>query len=143
MNANRALIIGNLPVPDRWDFGGAPYCLESLILPPEPERDVQSDTSSLASSIAFGQACRRLALVGEMRERLNTELGAVRPRDGLFWFRWITGHQVSFILWQLIARSLAEGMHRGETHTALQETIQYVRGYSNMLLYTSSCSREV
>ena len=93
------------------------------------------------------------------RPRLRRDLpGAPRVSDGsaggpdvepceaadeLFWFRWITGHQVCFVVWQLIAQ-LLDDVDRGRTSPdeALEPISRYVDSYSAMLLYTGSCPQE-
>jgi L-tyrosine peroxygenase len=64
--------------------------------------------------------------------------------ERLFWFRWITGHQISFIIWRLLAAALRRvGDDASEQCELATAITQYVRGYCAMLLYTSSCSRAI
>lgn len=60
----------------------------------------------------------------------------------LFWFRWITGHQVSFILWQLTGRAWARFADAGGDDL-LDAMTDCVRGYSAMLLYCGSCPASI
>jgi hypothetical protein len=127
-------VLADIPTTERWDFGGYRYGLEPLTLPapgswaPLPAR---ADTAPAA----------RMLLVDDFG--VPAELAqAPASADELFWFRWITGHQVSFILWRLIGQ-LAHEATQGSRDPV--ETVaplrHYVRGYCSMLLYTASCSR--
>jgi hypothetical protein len=127
-----------LPTASRWDFGGRPYGLEPLTLPARAAAgaDLAGDWSlppddELESS--------RLSLL-ELDGPGDGGLPPPDPVDQVFWFRWITGHQVTFMLWQLLARSLAAAP--GDPDAARASQIM-VRGYSAMLLYTGSCPRQV
>ncbi|MEU0009348.1 L-tyrosine 3-hydroxylase [Streptomyces sp. NPDC006314] len=70
----------------------------------------------------------------------------LRPADDgemerLFWFRWITGHQTTFVVWQLLAETLHQA-RLVDTGPAADELARkarrLVRAYSLMLLYASS-----
>jgi L-tyrosine peroxygenase len=133
-----------LPVSSRWDFGGHPYGLEPLTLPmraPEPadtfdgwnlplDEDLESSRQSLLTLDASAEAAT---------------LPPPDPVDRVFWFRWITGHQTTFVLWQLLARASAASAHGDPAvATAGQASSRIlVRGYSAMLLYAGSCPRSV
>lgn len=58
-------------------------------------------------------------------------------------YRWLVGHQVSFVVWQLATESL---VHLTSAATASSKTVlevaDYLDLYSAMLLYTASCSPE-
>ncbi|MBM0230759.1 hypothetical protein JNW91_02015 [Micromonospora sp. STR1_7] len=63
----------------------------------------------------------------------------------MYWFRWITGHQIAFVMWRLLAQemrtaALTDGARQADAVTAMSS---YVRGYCAMLLYTASCSRQI
>ncbi|MEU4160016.1 hypothetical protein [Actinoplanes sp. NPDC026670] len=125
--------LSDLPAGGGWDFGGFAYGLEPLLLPvvgapdAEPVDVVQPD--------AYAEICRYLQVIGED----SPPVLDVEPED-LFWFRWITGHQVCFIVWRLIAQGLddlAEG--RRPAGEVISSVSRYVDGYSAMLLYTGSC----
>lgn len=110
------------------------YAIEPLLLP-----GTASCTDG-ASDAPDGRECP--TAVGAV-ERLADEapLAVAASEEQLAWFRWITGHQVSFILWQLIGARLASP-ERADPDT--QEAIaDYVDGYSGMLLYSASCPREL
>jgi hypothetical protein len=113
-----------------WDYGDTVYGLEPLTLP------------APGSRWAFGDASD--AVEGHRRHREHEEhRTAIKPAaeedlEALFWFRWITGHHISFILWQFLANCL-EGEDLDGTEPGVAA---YVRGYSASLLYTGSCTRE-
>jgi hypothetical protein len=145
MNASAALIVKDLPPSGAWDFGGFPYGLEPLTLPApaDPEASLGADPWDACSPSDFEGACLRL-LSAQPRDGMADGPDTVTQGDELFWFRWITGHQVSFIIWQLMARAIHKITLSGAESADIPEEIcQYVRGYCGMLLYTSSCSRGV
>jgi hypothetical protein len=134
-----------LPVSEGWHFGGFAYGLEPLILPdpgdPDPVHD--DGPAELPSVDAYSAACRRIQLLGE-RGLLAPEVERCGALEELFWFRWITGHQVCFVIWRLMAQLLddvAAGTRAASA--ALGPMCRYMDGYSTMLLYTSSCPRDV
>jgi len=120
-----------LPTSGEWEFGGHLYGLEPLALPPTwlPRTPLASRPSLVTPSPDTAAA---------LVPSDDTEV------DRLFWFRWITGHQATFILWQLLAAVLNEARQPGaETVVLTREARCLVRGYSIMLLYTSSPPREI
>lgn len=137
------------PAPaDGRESGGPAYVVQPLTLPlpSTTDADVECEMPGLSSRHVLENACRRLFLISEMHHGHVEK--AMRcpeePGSGLFWFRWITGHQVSFILWQMLARASARVKQNGEPlSSSLQAITHYVRGYCAMLLYTGSCSREI
>lgn len=77
---------------------------------------------------------------GRGHPRLGTE-----PADAgaLFWFRWIGGHQLSFLIWRTMADLLAgAGDDRPDARTS-EELTGCVDGYTAMLLYASTVPREL
>jgi L-tyrosine peroxygenase len=124
-----------------WDFGGYPYGLEPLTLPLR----IAEATSGAHPHLSP----ERLVL---SRQQLSTAYTSSEPNlllpaetaDRLYWFRWITGHQTAFILWQLLARTMQEST---KSHHSLKDTLEsariFIRGYSAILLYTSSCPRDL
>jgi hypothetical protein len=132
-------LIETLPVPSRWDFGGHPYGLEPLTLPDTVRSAVDGDEDrGMPSADDLESSRHSLRALGEAQDPALSPIPDLVER--LFWFRWITGHQTTFILWQL----LAQAMRRGTGDTAVdQESCRvFVRGYSAMLLYTGSCPRD-
>lgn len=120
---------GVMPLPE-WspdDFGGRPYGLEPLVLPAQPPPPGPLD----------------LPERGLVREvSCSRRLGTADP-TAVFWFRWITGHQVSFVLWQLLAHAMDETGDPDRRNQRLRCAACFVRGYSAMLLYTASCPRTI
>lgn len=136
--------LSDLPIGGRWDFGGFAYGLEPLVLPPAGSRDtVHDDPAGGASVGAYAETSRRIHALGE-RGVLPPEVERCDMPDELFWFRWITGHQVCFVVWRLIAQLLDEVSQGWRSpYEALEPICRYVDGYSAMLLYTGSCPRNV
>jgi hypothetical protein len=117
-------------------LGGFPYGLEPLTLPEPGTADVGDRTRELLP------ACRQLLAAWQDPDALPP-VDPAGSRE-IYWFRWITGHQISCIIWQL----MAQAGHRleGEEHDrrdALEALTHYVRGYCAMLLYSGSCSLEI
>jgi L-tyrosine peroxygenase len=144
MNTSSAPIVRDLPLPAGWDFGGFPYGLEPLTLPapasPGETRD-EASAEGACSPYTFEKACLGLLCVDP---RNGVTDGELTQGPELFWFRWITGHQVSFIIWQLMARAIQKNARgEGQRTDVTQELSHYIRGYCAMLLYTSSCPRDV
>ncbi|WKX68679.1 hypothetical protein [Streptomyces sp. XD-27] len=92
---------------------------------------------------AFHEACRRIRQVAPGDPPLP-RLGAGAEPETVYWFRWVTGHQVSFVIWRLMAW-LLDDLRAGRVArpAAVRSLTEYVRGYSAMLDYGSSCPREV
>jgi L-tyrosine peroxygenase len=117
------------------EFGGRAYGLEPLVLPPVP-----------VPSSGDGHLRRRYAELLGRGPDTGTEapsgLGAADSAEQLFWFRWITGHQLTFMLWQELRRRAAEDAVPAPPHE-VAAAARLVRGYTAMLLYTASCTRDV
>jgi hypothetical protein len=131
-------ILTDLPTRPGWYFGGFRYGLEPLTLPTPDAADV-APGQEVAVPPDYAEACRSIFRAD--RPGWADDLGSV---DELFWFRWITGHQVSFVIWRLMAQALHD-VRAGLVGPAsvVGPLCEYVRGYCAMLLYTSSCSRQV
>lgn len=132
-----------LPVAGRWDFGGFAYGLEPLVLPPVGAPDATAVDACIASADGYAETCWRIRSLGEP----GGPVPGLEPCDvpeELFWFRWITGHQVCFAVWRLIAQ-LLDDVHDGRRSAAdaIEPIARYVDGYSAMLLYTGSCPSDV
>ncbi|WP_340556913.1 hypothetical protein [Streptomyces sp. GSL17-111] len=129
-----------LPGTGSWDFSDYPYGLEPLTLPHPGEPYA---TEGCVRHADVRQVCRAL------HTRAEEGLEITRPAAGftlerLFWFRWITGHQISFVIWRLLADALARlSAGEGDREELSAEITQHVRGYCGMLLYTGSCDRAV
>ena len=119
------------------EFGGRDYGLEPLVLPTDP-----------VHSSGDGQLTRRYAeLLGPDPSPGPGPSSSAGPREAhsaeqLFWFRWITGHQLTFMLWQELGRRAA-GAAAPAPPDETASAARLVRGYSAMLLYTASCTRDV
>lgn len=138
-------VITAIPTTTDWEFGGYAYALEPLAL---PERWLPRTRTEAAPCI------------GKLRERLTTAIrepcltetlrSSLRPVDQsdvdrIFWYRWITGHQVTFAIWQILAAVIDEG--RSDLGVGMAELASKARllvcGYSLMLLYAGSPTREI
>lgn len=144
MKLARSGALTDLPVGGRWDFGGFAYGLEPLVLPPVQAPDaVDDDPASVASVDAYAEICWLLRTLAED----GVPTPDVERCDGpaeLFWFRWITGHQVCFVVWRLIAQLLDDLRQcRRSPDEVLEPISRFVDGYSAMLLYTGSCPPDI
>jgi len=116
--------------------GARAYGLEPLVLPPRPlpfpARPADGPWAESRLDTATEDAAYTDAL----------DLSDPDHAERLFWFRWITGHQASFALWQLTAAALAQASESSgkQRPAAVERALSFVRGYSALLLYTSSCS---
>jgi hypothetical protein len=64
--------------------------------------------------------------------------------DRLFWFRWITGHQVSLLCWREAGRSLTAALEgRADSEAELGRAAAMLRTSTAMFVYTASCPRDV
>lgn len=110
------------------------YRLEPLRLPvrwlPATEVDVIGESLRLRNALEDGDEVA-----------VSSDPSAV---DHHAWFRWVTAHQTTFIIWQLLSGAVDRCTGDGEDISdELRATRSYVRGYSATLLYASSCSRSV
>lgn len=132
-----APVLTEVPEREGWDFGDFPYGLEPLTLP-----DPGTAADGSGPCPAFAGLSGRLERIS--RRGVPGEVEPVESSDRLYWFRWITGHQVTFILWQLVARALESAERDGKTREgALLAAAEFTRGFSAMLLYTSSTPKDV
>ncbi|WP_031068416.1 hypothetical protein [Streptomyces sp. NRRL WC-3742] len=127
------------PGPEGWDFSDYPYGLEPLIMP-DPKEDLLDDERHPETTRAT------LLLLAQAHRGFGTTTPAVgrEALEQLFWFRWMIGHHISFVLWRLIADALKRlPPDQGDGEADSEALIQYVRAYSGMLLYTGSCTPEI
>jgi len=128
-------VLAALPARGRWDFGDFRYGLEPLVLP-EPLR--QGQRGGPPGRHRDAESADLLRELGALPPcRLDTP-----PADDpeqLFWFRWITGHQATFALWQCLARSLNDAQAEPARRGPVEAMTRLVRAYTAMLLYTGSC----
>ncbi|MFF9686095.1 hypothetical protein [Streptomyces sp. NPDC014623] len=137
MNTRVHRTVTELPVPDDWDFGDFPYGLEPLTLPepptPEAGHDIPDVLPADESLVDRSAAC----------PRTGAALATPDFAHQLFWFRWITGHQATFVVWQLTAHALHQARTRSDPTPSLRAMTDLTDAYTSMLLYTSSCPADV
>lgn len=129
------------PRTDEWEFGDFAYSLEPLTMPPASHA-----TASSAVVPSAVPPCNPDLVLFQLRLLADGEspapLGAdADPTDDqLFWFRWITGHQITFLIWHLMGNMLEENAQRKTPDRASLARLEaYTYGYCAMLLYTGSC----
>ncbi|MEU4876734.1 hypothetical protein [Streptomyces sp. NPDC021608] len=129
------------PRTDAWEFGDFAYGLEPLTLPPVGHATV---SSALVPSAL--PPCRpdhvliRLRLLAEGGKPDLPDSFSDSADDQLFWFRWITGHQITFLIWHLMGQILERNSEREiPDRASLARLETYAYGYCAMLLYTGSC----
>lgn len=141
MNPGTA-VLSDLPTRSGWDFGDFPYGLEPLVLPEPLVKDasrgprcspVGEESAELRQELGALPDCRRTA----------PALGSTEDAHQLFWFRWITGHQATFAVWQYLARALHDLESQPDEEHHLTVMTKLVEAYNAMLLYTGSCPNEV
>ncbi|MFJ8311907.1 MULTISPECIES: L-tyrosine 3-hydroxylase [unclassified Streptomyces] len=112
-------------------FGTYPYALESIVLPYPGTR-----TRGRAEHI-------RVPHADVLRETaFSRPLPPPATPEELYWFRWITGHQAVFALWQLIDDELELVVNDGVESAAARAT-SLIHAYSVLLVYTGSPTREL
>ncbi len=128
--------IASRPTAGKWEYGGYPYGLEPLALPvPGTARDetVAGDDDLVELSRQIFDVCTS-----------GDAPVAAADEAELAWFRWITGHQVSFVLWALMARLMSRYERRCIERQAVVHALRdHVLGHCAMLAYAGSCSRQV
>lgn len=134
------------PRAGTWDYGDFPYALEPLVMRPTGHARAFSDTPE-----ASVEPCDTALVLRELEELAGSVLPAepvwgplesarASSFDQLFWFRWITGHQVTFLIWHLMGRLLSATPERDvPSGPSLAKLEAYVYGYCAMLLYCGSC----
>ncbi|MFI5806071.1 hypothetical protein [Streptomyces sp. NPDC051561] len=137
MNTRVHRTVTELPVPDGWDFGDFPYGLEPLTLPEPPA----PGTERAISEVRPADPCQ--VDLGEPGPRTGPALAAEEISHQLFWFRWITGHQATFAIWQLTAHALHQARSLSDPAPSLRAMTDLTDAYTAMLLYTSSCPADV
>ncbi|MGE5292243.1 MAG: hypothetical protein ACM3ML_34670 [Micromonosporaceae bacterium] len=142
-NLDATLVLADLPTDLAWKFGGFTNGLEPLTLP-QPRSPDGADgygRPGATDEDAYGSVCRLIQLAGAAGSPLGPD-GHCQPESELYWFRWITGHQVSFISWRLMAQLIADAVSgRLTVEAALAGLCPCIRVYTAMLLYTGSCPR--
>ncbi|MDC0773374.1 hypothetical protein [Streptomyces sp. HD] len=127
-----------------WEFGDFPYGLEPLTMPP-----VGHATASFSELPHPVPDCDLDVVRFQLSALADSALagapeGDEPSKEQLFWFRWITGHQITFLIWHLTGRLLAKatGRELPDEHD-LTRLERYTYGYCAMLLYTGSCPRDL
>jgi hypothetical protein len=119
-----------------WRFGGYAYGLEPLTIPYPGSADIPEDRPRSAE---FSDACKLITMMSAVGP-LTTDVEPFEDEDTLYWFRWITGHQATFVIWRLTAQLLYDIENRRRAAgSAIPALSQYVDAYNAMLLYTGSC----
>ncbi|MFJ3090075.1 L-tyrosine 3-hydroxylase [Streptomyces sp. NPDC086838] len=142
LSDNKALSTA-LPTAGRWGFGGHLYGLEPLAL---PERFLDRSIGPGEGYDTVGAPLGPGAVLLDYEASARAEL---TPRgeaevDRLFWFRWVTGHQTTFALWQVLSAVVEEAGRPGADSDELSRLARcMMRTYSLMLLYASSCPPEM
>jgi hypothetical protein len=132
-------VVADLPAGAGWELGGYPYGLEPLTLPPA---GAPTPTAGARDAAEYREACRLIGQVAHCGVPAELAARGESP-DALFWFRWITGHQVSFVVWHLMAQLVDEVVEGRLTWAAVLDPLcDWVRGYTAMLLYTGSCPHD-
>ncbi|MFH8442213.1 L-tyrosine 3-hydroxylase [Streptomyces sp. NPDC018026] len=125
-----------------WDYGGYRYGLEPLFLP-SPADAARARPGQLPLVRSVGERGTGPP-PSEYRAGHSAPAPDLDVMDDVFWFRWITGHQVTFLLWHFMARALRSGpaMREEPDETVVTALTCLVEGCNTMLLYTGSCSPE-
>ncbi|OJF15648.1 hypothetical protein [Couchioplanes caeruleus] len=135
------------PRVQAWDFGDFPYGLEPLTMPPTGDaRAVRHAAAPDVPDCDVDRVCAELRLLDGGRHGAGRfDLPPASTYEQLFWFRWISGHQVTFALWRLMGALLAEYPADGPAPggAVLDRLETYVHGYGAMLLYSGSCPRDL
>lgn len=138
MTGEVGLVVTGPPSVAGWEFGGYEYGLEPLTL---PAPGAPYSPPELESADGYWEICQQIRLIGER----GVPAGQIEPcseDDQLYWFRWITGHQISFIVWRLMAKLMDDVTEeRADMADSIRPLCNYVRSYCAMLLYTGSCPR--
>jgi hypothetical protein len=147
MNISFEVMSAELSAPEGWNFADRPYGLEPLILPPVPGPEEAGERLRLDTTAGLDARvlCPTLLAHVDSPVSVGTQSGTDEPNIRIYWFRWITGHQISFVIWRLLLQEMrtaasTDGVRRDQALAAMSA---YVHGYCAMLLYTASCSREV
>jgi hypothetical protein len=131
------VVLEAIPAGVEWEFGGHPYGLEPLALPAQwlPRTAVDpAPIEELRARLTHTQPASVSHLCPDGADEI----------DRLFWFRWITAHQTTFLLWQLLA-AIEQESHDGsaEPDDLAAQARLLVCGYSLMLMYASSAPLEI
>ncbi|OZV83625.1 hypothetical protein CA850_02850 [Micromonospora echinospora] len=130
-----------------WDFGDFPYGLEPLTMPPVGRARVLGAAAcpDVPRCDVDRVSVELRLLDGGVRAAGRFDLPTAPTYEQLFWFRWITGHQVTFALWRLMGALLAEHPADGAPpgREVLDRLETYTHAYGAMLIYSGSCPRDL
>ncbi len=78
------------------------------------------------------------------RDEADYEIYGIRPAEvqRLFWYRWIAGHQISFLLWRAMCDVVGRYPDGVPPERELEVLAACVDGYSAVLLYSSTVPRD-
>nr|WSZ19209.1 hypothetical protein OH837_40815 [Streptomyces canus] len=129
------------PLARAWEFGDFAYGLEPLTMPPVGHATVSSAVvPSALPPCNPDLVLFRLRLLAEGGTPDLPDAFTDPTEDQLFWFRWITGHQITFLIWHLMGEILERNTDREiPDRASLARLETYAYGYCAMLLYTGSC----
>ncbi|MFI1829220.1 hypothetical protein ACH41E_22640 [Streptomyces sp. NPDC020412] len=135
------VVVDRIPPTNRWEYGGHPYALEPLALPARwPSRRTLDDPAPI---MAMQERLRHLSADDGDPSLPRPNVGD-SELDRLFWFRWVTGHQVTFAIWQLLAGVVDAATDPEADHERIARDARLlVTSYTGMLLYTGSPTREI
>lgn len=136
MNAVAGTTALRLPAVGTWDFGDYLYGLEPLTL---PHPGAAADPPGKISQVEVERTYHDLLAAARRGLRATAPVDEANL-ERLYWFRWIVGHHISFIIWRLLAADLRRAYAGPVERSVAIAITQYVRGYCAMLLYTSSCT---
>ncbi|MEU3558909.1 hypothetical protein [Kitasatospora sp. NPDC006786] len=130
------------PRNGEWDFGDFAYGLEHLTMPPVGPAAVSSPggVPGALPPCDLDLVLFQLRLLADGGPSAAPGTRVDPSDDQLFWFRWITGHQITFLIWHLMGKLLERSAERQTPdRESLGRLETYAYGYCAMLLYTGSC----
>src|SRR5689334_8674860 len=112
MTREVGLVLTRPPAGVDWVFGGYCYGVDPLTLPAPGT----PDRAEAGEPPDFRDACRRIRAIGETGVPPD-RIEPCQDEEELYWFRWITGHQVSFVVWRLMSQ-LVDDVTEGRADAA-------------------------
>lgn len=124
-------------------FGDYPYGLELLRLPPLDRLEEDQPGGDPASPLVAAEA-----LADALAAPAASGWGQPDLVERLFWFRWMVGHQLSFVLWRALGRVLRSAVTVLEAESGRDlddelacRAVALTEGYSAVLVYSATCTR--
>lgn len=127
-----------------FSFGDYPYGTELLELPATPS--THGRNAKLANAPKANLLFLPEVNSNPVDESLSSDVWQNPELSLLYWFRWISGHQATFLFWRALARCLVTARSRVPTEIlehAVSDAVSLTNGYSSMLLYSGSCCPEL